>query len=1301
MKESLDFKSNSIVSSTTTISNNISSTNGNVGVVIFRQDDSKLNLLKQIKITLESLMFGSNGSSMGFANTLHKFNPINFLFCKHIMAILEDGFNSNINSAIIFKNPSFISSSSSLDSSSPPTEQFNLPNSSSSTSTSASSSMSNSRKTTQTSLSNKNPNETVNLPPLWLFILNILSDNNNLITSSSPSTANIEYSAKKDFKNICNQIQQQQQQHQQQDNTNPINQQTNIVLDWISFSLRQHCLLTQLTFLLNDDFVLRKFYNLNSFLLDRTLVDDFLIFIQAYEQNNVKLINKVKRNFFANLQNSPIENNMKINSNVNNRHKKQNSADLTSIMKLQQNQPQLISSQSIDLFNPNNLKVVSAYSSINDLNADGISSSVAQSVNSLTDSLIELKVNELNAVNAIKQQQHVNKHRRMHSFPNIQINLLKKNSLLNNTLPAAQESTINTIEESKIPKIVLNDDFKNQNDLEKVEQNKPCEESLLLEDNQNNNNELLEKTTIFDFIHSVQLQSECSQLDKENSHFIMADLAIASNELIKTNELFDEFSYLDSQPNRSANKSSSIRIKLNDRTFSSSMNDSFEGTTRSSSLTSNIYNSGSPGQALFIIDENKSISSGNDLNEDNSNTNDETKLKRDNWSKNHNKFVNELEESVSLHENDKVFFDLMDSTETSTLKHSKKSSLNNNNNSNSHLTEDGFEVVNCKQESENKDKLAEKQRLNSQDTLRSRRYSWEEVNDEETAENIANSLIKYSLNKNFELIKTRIQHLIINNNSLKCEKNLINLRVLKLLDKLRKKKQTIYSYLVPKLNSFEFFVQYLEYMEFMQYFYELKNSGKLAKMQNKALLTNNSNSISININTNQDNNNLSASTLYLSNQLSTVNKNHTINSNKPTTNLMKKSSSLFGSSLKSIKSAFESPQKSSTSITSPARVKSAALAAALTISLLQQTEDLQQDNYDIISLNQQQGTLPVNIRNQEKTNKLLRQLSYNIQDSLASSNEIFLSSLNQTYSNSLQSPQSLVLNSYKNLNSRIIGDEIWAPVREQLILNITRKPKRLDQIKLQHFRCADCGIQVRQDKIKTFYYCEYFTKYFCRCCHINNQSYIPAYVINSLDFRSGYEVSKKAKNFLEKIYNEPLITLESLNPSLFEGNTIFSRVKKLRYKLHNSRSYINSCRLAADLKDKLHSQFDDFIINDQHVYSIEILFKIKKGNFFDQLKNMVQSIIDHIKKCEICSQQGYICGICNKKDLLYPFDNENVEKCPNCLACYHIKCFKSPEQCPRCERKRNRNVSSSNSMNSSQSNDLNNKSISSLQQSVH
>ncbi len=74
------------------------------------------------------------------------------------------------------------------------------------------------------------------------------------------------------------------------------------------------------------------------------------------------------------------------------------------------------------------------------------------------------------------------------------------------------------------------------------------EQEKLNDYNENNNSmDIYSNTSVFDFIHSQQINLECSQLDKENSHFIIADIAIASFELLKTQRLaeskFNESSF--------------------------------------------------------------------------------------------------------------------------------------------------------------------------------------------------------------------------------------------------------------------------------------------------------------------------------------------------------------------------------------------------------------------------------------------------------------------------------------------------------------------------------------------------------------------------------------------------------------------------------------------------------------------------------------------------------------------------------------------------------------------------------------
>ena len=520
---------------------------------------------------------------------------------------------------------------------------------------------------------------------------------------------------------------------------------------------------------------------------------------------------------------------------------------------------------------------------------------------------------------------------------------------------------------------------------------------------------------------------------------------------------------------------------------------------------------------------------------------------------------------------------------------------------------------------------------------RTRRFSWEAMNVEDTAEYLATLLIKRALSARRWLRRRQASR----SSSFSTSESDND---------------------TPTLNNFEFFIQLVEYLDHMQ----LQHVWLLAKSQESANASTSKRSSS----------NASAATL-----ASTLASSSSLASWAQWLN--------FGGGSRRL----NAQSHFATSI----KLKSAALAA---VALA---------NHDLLRAATSNSST----------------LTASLPSSSSSSSWRLTSTSALSMSMSLTGRDSLAL-AAATVAGRIIGDDVWAPVREQLILNTTsyngsggdnpllsssssdlfaslnggssssssssggggggggggnKSVSRLEQIKQQHFRCADCGIQFVPDKLKTLYYCEYFGKYFCRCCHISEQSYIPAYVVASLDF-SKWAVSKKAKSFLDKIYSEPLITLESLNPALFAAQSSpFARIKMLRAKLHNCRSYIRSCRFAVALNEKLYANFDDFFVNDQHVYSIEIIYKIKRTKYYEKLRDCVDAIVEHITRCELCSQQGHICGLCTNRELLYPFQIERVAKCPNCLSCYHRTCFRMPEQCPRCERLRARTTQSTSTNN--------------------
>lgn len=65
-----------------------------------------------------------------------------------------------------------------------------------------------------------------------------------------------------------------------------------------------------------------------------------------------------------------------------------------------------------------------------------------------------------------------------------------------------------------------------------------------------------------------------------------------------------------------------------------------------------------------------------------------------------------------------------------------------------------------------------------------------------------------------------------------------------------------------------------------------------------------------------------------------------------------------------------------------------------------------------------------------------------------------------------------------------------------------------------------------------------------------------------------FQVSKQAKEFLEFVYEEPLLDIQQLNPCLYEHCEPLSTVLRLRQQLQSLRAYLFSCRatVAEDLR---------------------------------------------------------------------------------------------------------------------------------------
>ncbi|XP_069473628.1 run domain Beclin-1-interacting and cysteine-rich domain-containing protein isoform X3 [Ambystoma mexicanum] len=251
------------------------------------------------------------------------------------------------------------------------------------------------------------------------------------------------------------------------------------------------------------------------------------------------------------------------------------------------------------------------------------------------------------------------------------------------------------------------------------------------------------------------------------------------------------------------------------------------------------------------------------------------------------------------------------------------------------------------------------------------------------------------------------------------------------------------------------------------------------------------------------------------------------------------------------------------------------------------------------------------------------------------------------------------------LRIRVRGNLEWAPPRPQIIFNIHKAPTRKVAVAKQNYRCAGCGIRTEPDYIRRLRYCEYLGKYFCQCCHENAQMSIPSRILRKWDFGK-YYVSNFSKDLLTKIWNDPLFNVQDINSALYVKVKALAEVRTLRVQLMHLKNMFKTCRLSKELLDSFDT-LPGHLTEDLHLYSLNDLSIIKRGELVPHFKEMLRTGSLHVQKCMLCQAKGFICEFCQNDDVIFPFELNKCRRCEECKACYHKHCFKS-KACPRCER---------------------------------
>ncbi|XP_078079927.1 pleckstrin homology domain-containing family M member 1 isoform X2 [Mustelus asterias] len=219
----------------------------------------------------------------------------------------------------------------------------------------------------------------------------------------------------------------------------------------------------------------------------------------------------------------------------------------------------------------------------------------------------------------------------------------------------------------------------------------------------------------------------------------------------------------------------------------------------------------------------------------------------------------------------------------------------------------------------------------------------------------------------------------------------------------------------------------------------------------------------------------------------------------------------------------------------------------------------------------------------------------------------------------------------------------------------------------QEFRCAGCrqqiGISFGKPKL-----CAYSGLYYCEMCHQDTLIVIPSRLIHNWDLtKKG--VSDIAAKFLQQIQNEPFIDINVVNGSLYQYIEQMTQARRSRDRLKLLEDYLLTCRSGAVQAFYKKLEQKKYLLESPDLYSVSDLRQTAQGVFEAFLQHAIHYATNHVYMCDLCTQRGFICQLCNSNDIIFPFEFESTSRCKECRTVFHKVCKAGVLSCPRCVRK--------------------------------
>ncbi|XP_067285902.1 pleckstrin homology domain-containing family M member 1 [Pseudorasbora parva] len=234
-----------------------------------------------------------------------------------------------------------------------------------------------------------------------------------------------------------------------------------------------------------------------------------------------------------------------------------------------------------------------------------------------------------------------------------------------------------------------------------------------------------------------------------------------------------------------------------------------------------------------------------------------------------------------------------------------------------------------------------------------------------------------------------------------------------------------------------------------------------------------------------------------------------------------------------------------------------------------------------------------------------------------------------------------------------------------LLSHLSEVPKERG-LDTQNYKCAGCPRQIGLSLGKARL-CEFSGQYYCDSCHHGDMTIIPSRMVHNWDLATR-EVSRQAFKLLTQIEHEPLLNLDVLNPDLFDHTDIVAKVQTLRQRLRFLGDYILICRSGIGKQVQPRLQQRTYLLDNCDVYSVLDLQQIADGHYESYLQSLIEFGSKHVYNCDLCTQRGFICQICNSDNIIFPFQFDSTSRCKVCKTVFHSSCKAKCPVCPRCVR---------------------------------